>query len=924
MTVPDVSTLAPPCVWTFGPYRLDASRQALFENDRRMRLGGRAFDILLALVERAGELVSRDDLMARAWPKVFVDESTVRVHVAALRKVLGDGQAGQRYIVNVPGRGYMFASPAIRAEVAAMPAPSRRDTPTHLPALLSRIIGRDALVQQLAAQMAQRRLLTIIGPGGMGKTTLAVTLAESIQHRFADGAHFVDFAALSDPHHLAPAIAAVLDISVVSGEVTTELVTALRGRSLLLILDNCEHLIDASAVTAEKLLSGLPGLHIVATSREPLRAAGEWVHRLSPLAGPEPLAALRATDALAYPAVQLFVERARASLESFVLGDAEAPAVAGICQRLDGIPLAIELAAARVDFFGVIGLAERLDDRLITLDKGLRSGLTRHRTLRGTLDWSHQLLPPFEQMLLRRLAAFRAAFPLSAAQAVVGEAEAGATDVIEGLASLAAKSLLVVDISGDAVRYRLLAMTRAYALEKLAESGEAASIAARHARHCLALLAAAERDWEAMEKAPWLARYAGWIDDVRAALEHGFAPGGERETAIALAAASAPLWFALSLVEEFRGRALLALDAIEGTSWPGTETELQLCLAAGAAIFNTQGPTPAMSALSSRAHDLATRRGATTYQLRALWAMARERYVQGDYHGALAHCEDFNALTATVNDLGSGLVRDRMMALALHLVGRQDEAGFYAERALNHPAEAIRSAHKSFHEYDNRVASRSHLARILWVKGEPDRAADVAEEGVQHALTLGYPPPLCYILAFAACPVAFWNGDLVAAERYVGMLMAHSATLSFGYWENWRRLYAQVLALPASGGVAQPAGAVGPIHADLLGTFHPALLLPAALRRATANSPSWCTAEILRAQGTVLLDAGDAPAARAMFTRAQDIARQQGALAWELRAAKSLAALDGPGAALAAVVARFGVTTRSLDHRQAAALLSGG
>lgn len=914
-------------VWTFGPYRLDAGRQALFDHDRRIRLGGRAFDILLALVERAGELVSRDELVARAWPNVFVDESTVRVHVAALRKVLGDGQAGQRYIVNVPGRGYMFAAPAVRGAAEAPQAAPRRAAPSRLPALLARIIGRESLVEHLTSQMSRKRFLTLTGPGGMGKTTLALTLAEAVAERYADGAHFVDLAVLSDPLHVAPAIAAILDIPVASSDATAELVTALRGRSLLLILDNCEHLVDAAAAVAEQLLFAVPGLHVIATSREPLRAAGEWVHRLLPLPCPPPGATLRAEDVRDYPAVQLFVERAQASLDSFVLTDAEAPAVASICQRLDGIPLAIEFAAARVDFFGVTGLAARLDDQLTMLGNGRRAGLTRHRTLRGTLDWSHQLLPPLEQVLLRRLAVFRGAFPLSAAQAVADDGTANARDVIEGIASLAAKSLLVVDISGDAARYRLLTMTRAYALEKLAESGEAESVAARHARSCLTFLAEAEDDWAAMAKGPWLALYAGWIDDVRAALDHSFAPGGDRETGIALTATSAPLWFALSLVDEFRRRALLALAAIAGTSLQGTETELQLCLSAGAAIFNTQGPTPAMAALSAQAHDLAQRRGATTYQLRALWALARERYVQGDYHGALVHCESFDALTTTVSDVGSGLVRDRMMALALHLVGRQADACVYAERALDHPAEAIRSAHKSFHEYDNRVASRSHLARILWVKGQPDRAATVAEEGVQHALRLGYPPPLCYVLAFAACPVAFWNGDLVAAERYVGMLLEQSATLSFGYWETWRRLYSQVLAVSqAQGGdVAKRAAqavASGPIHADLLGTFHPALVLPSALARATTGQPTWCTAEILRAQGSVLLEAGDDAAARVLFERALDIARQQGALAWELRAATSLAMIDGPGHALAGTLARFGEGAQTADCRRAAALLA--
>lgn len=584
-------------VWSFGPFRLDARQQALFEGDRRIRLGSRAFGILLALVEQAGKLVTRDALAARVWSGIFVDDSTLRVHVAALRKVLGAAEGERRHIVNVPGRGYVFAVPARRLDQpAADPAPAR-GAGSRLPPSLVRMVGREETRRSLAAQLEDRRLLTIAGPGGMGKTTLALAVAEALAGRYADGAHFLDLAALADPDHLPAALAGTLGLPWPEGGLR-ELAAALRGRAMLLVMDSCEHLVDAAAEMAETLLAGVPDLRVLATSREPLRAAGEWVHRLAPLDLPPP-GPLTAAEARRHAAVQLLEERAAASLHGFTLRDADAPLAAAICRRLEGMPLAIELAAARIEVLGLAGLAEGLEDSLAALTRGRRAAVPRHRTLRATLDWSHELLDPAEQAMLRRLSVFRGSFSLAAAQEIAGGAEGCRVAAIDAIASLAAKSLLAVDISGEAPRYRLLAMTRTYAAEKLAGSSEQAEVAARHARLCLAALAGAERDRHALSQDAWLARHGGWIEDVRAALDHCLAPGGEAATGVALAAASAPLWFALSLEQEFRGHAARALAALP--AGPACNGETRPSPFAGAAIAGTRGPLPARQSRAATA-----------------------------------------------------------------------------------------------------------------------------------------------------------------------------------------------------------------------------------------------------------------------------------------------------------------------------------
>ena len=479
------------CTWNFGPFRMVPSQQALFEGERRLKLGSRAFDILRVLVQRAGALVTKDELIAEAWPDLSVEESTLRVHVAALRKVLGDGGNDVRYIISVTGRGYKFVAPLQHDQDLDPPGSSRSSArqvggpgprPALIPGPRTRIFGRDQLINELAALMPERRFQTKVGPGGIGKTTVALALARLLVGSVQHGVWFIDLASLSDPHGVASTVASNLGLQSLSPDPASDLTAYLRDKTVLLVLDTCEHLIDAVAGLAEMLIGAAPGVHILSTSREPLRAVGEWVHRLQPLALPPAGGTQSATDALSFAAVRLFAERAAASLDAFALSDADAPIVAAICHRLDGNPLAIEIAAARVDFLGVSGLARRLADHLPLLEPGRRTAVPRHQTLGATLDWSYGLLPESEQMILRRLAAFRSYFTLEAATAIAG------ADSVEGIAHLADKSLVAVEMIGETVRYRLLDMTRAHAGDKLAASDEAAELARCHADHFCAVI----------------------------------------------------------------------------------------------------------------------------------------------------------------------------------------------------------------------------------------------------------------------------------------------------------------------------------------------------------------------------------------------------------------------------------------------------
>src|SRR5215469_7020838 len=488
----------PPRQIAFGPFRLFPAQQLLLDGETPVRLGGRARDLLLALVEQAGQVVTKEALSARLWPNIAVEEGTLRVHVAALRKALRDGQGGRRYIANIAGRGYAFVAPVTREHaLSATAGPTGIAEAGNLPALLTRVVGRDGVISKLAQQLARRRFITIVGPGGIGKTTVAVAVAHRAHESYKDGAWFVGLAPLSDPDLVPSAVVTALGVSPSGVDYTRALAAWLRDRNALLVLDNCEHVIGAAAALAEALLRAAPHAGILATAREPLRAEGEWVHRLATLElPPQARTSLTAAEALGYSAVELFNERASATTDSFVLDNANVPAVLEICRRLDGVPLALELAAARVDTFGVRGLAARLDDRFGVLTSGRRTALPRQQTLRATMDWSYELLPEAEQVVLRRLAIFRGAFTIGAAVAIVIDERITATNATECVANLAEKSLIATDITGNITYHRLLDTTRAYAIEKLGGSGEREALALRHAEYYWDLYERAELEWE--------------------------------------------------------------------------------------------------------------------------------------------------------------------------------------------------------------------------------------------------------------------------------------------------------------------------------------------------------------------------------------------------------------------------------------------
>ncbi len=918
--------------FVFGSFRLiPTQRILLLDEGKPLRLGSRALDILITLVERAGETVRNDELIARTWPDTVVNEGALRVHVAALRKTLGDGRAGRRYIANNHGRGYTFVAPVTRERQHPAPAtPDGANTANNLPVPLTRIVGRDDIISALATQLAQRRLLSIVGPGGIGKTTVAVAVAEAVAPAYADGVWFVGLASLPNPDLVPSALSTVLGISLSGANPVSGLAAWLRDKHALIVLDSCEHVIGAVAPLTEAILKAAPGVRILTTSQEPLRAEGEWLHRLASLELPPDSADPLAAEALQYSAVQLFNERAMAAADGFTFDDANVAAVLEICRRLDGVPLALELAAARTDVFGVRELAAHLDDRFRVLTSGRRTALPRHQTLGATLAGD---------------------FSLDAAVAVAGDLPAPL--VVDHIANLVAKSLLVADLRGETAQYRLLDTARLYAFDKLRSAAELPEAARRHAEYYRAVFTHAEAESESRPQDEWLAIYGRHLDNVRAGLDWAFSPDGDPEIGVALTIAVVPLWVQLSLLGECRERVERALAVLEGNEAATARPRMQLSAALGWSLMYGVGRARETSAAWAVTLELAERLDEKSYQKRALWGLCIDQFNIGELRSALAFARRFAGLVADSTDAIDLLMADRILATALHYFGDQKKARHHIERALARLAALAQQPQIVRLRFDMRVSTHYFQARILWLQGFADQALRVVEHNIEEGRAIGQALSFCSVLGQAACPIAFLAGDLDAAERYGAMLLDHTERHPIRLWQVWARCFNGLViarrgdisaGLQALRGGLEQAGEARFLPRFLLLLGELAVCLGKAgeialglktvdetLARCEARDERWYVAELLRIKGELAILEGAADAAAAAeghFLQALDCARPQGALSWELRAATDLARLwrDQHRAAearelLGSVYGRFTEGFETADLREAKSLL---
>ncbi|WP_198370206.1 ATP-binding protein [Roseomonas rosulenta] len=933
-------------VTRFGRFQFDPTRRLLLKNGQAVRLGSRALALLAALLEQPGEVVEKSRLMDVAWPGLHVDETNLRSQMAALRRALEDGVDGARFIVNIAGRGYAFvASVSGDAAGAVSPAAEAR-RPHPLPVRLTPVLGQAATIAHLVEKLRAQRFVTVFGAGGIGKTTIAVAVAEAMAPAFPDPPCFVDLGVVAHPSLAVGHVAAALGAASDFGGSLASLAAYLADRRMVLVLDSCEPIVETAAALAEAFLKAGPGVHVLATSRERLRAEGEWVHRLASMEVPPPHAALPMEEALRYPAIQLFIERAQAASDLFRPGAAQIGQVAAICRWLEGIPLAIELAATRVAELGLDVLAERLDARFGLLMKGRRTALPRHQTLRATLDWSYGLLSPRHQQVLARLSVFRGSFARDAAVEIGRLGQDSPSETLEILAELADKSLIAPDTGAPMPAYRCLDTTRAYMAEKLAEFGESAQAARQHAAHYLALFEAAGEVWQRMGGHADRQGLGFHIDNLRAALDWAMGEHGDCVTGVALILAAQPLWEHFALFDEGRSwvqAALRVLAPLE-TDHPQEVMQLNAALAA----MGNQIAAPDQKAAWTTTLRLAEQLDDTRHRLRALSGLAVCAMGQ-DLTLCLELARRYRDLAGGRGNLVEIAKGDRLIGYIQHLLGDQAAARTALEAI---PADALRR-HDRHHlgrlNFDGEVLMLSELAMVLWLQGQPQRAQAMAAEAVRQALALDHGNSLFVAVVLAACPIAILQGGLEQAaearDLLFGRLSVHPPR---ALWATCYRglevaLHGDARAgldLLRAGMAAMMPGAISLRHGPFRGGEAACLLalgeaeealgvLDTTLAEFSQRHDRWYEPEFIRLRALALRALGrPAPEVEAELRRSLALAGEQAALAWELRAATSLAAImQGEARAceaaalLGPVLARFDQHARSPDIQAARALL---
>jgi len=868
-------------------------------------------ELLMALVGQPGELVSKQELMALVWPRTTVVEANLRVNIAAVREAIGDGRDGARYIANTPGRGYRFVAP-VTVGHAPTPAAAVGTTgiATHnLPARLTRLIGREEVVRRLVERLKNHRFLTVAGPGGIGKTAVALEVAEAVSPSYRDGVWLVDLALLSDARLVPAALASTLKLQIRSDDPLPDLAAALRDKQMLLVLDNCEHVIDAAAAMAASVLSVGREVRILATSREPLRVEGELVRRLPPLKSPPPGVRLSASQALDYPAVQLFVERTAASVTGFEFGDDDATSAGEICRQLDGVALAIELAAARVITLGVCGLATQLDNRLKLLTRGRRASLPRHQTIGAVIDWSYRLLTGAEQATLRRLAVFAGGFTLESACKVIGAVGPSEADVAENVVELVAKSLIVTDPPGAQPRFRLLETTRAYALVELATSGERDEISRRHAEYYRDLLEAARKGRAPANSSP--NTLLAEIDNIRAALTWAFSPGGNASMGVALAAASAPVWLGLSLLTECRDwmrKAIGVLDADSRT----TRIEMVLQSALASSQIFTRSMGGGAFAAWTKAADLAANLQDAGNELNALLILWAFQIRRPDYREALALALRFEAVAARAADPEQMAIADWLVGVSRHHLGQHAAARPHMARGARKDPDAVRRARIGQLGGDRRAAVLSVHSNLLWVQGYPSQALEAASTAIEEARRLDSGLGVATRLFWGGYTMFLAGVDTNATEEIAAELVERAERSSLDsliaqglcllglcrLWAEDLEIGQKLLSEGIEGLVRTGYEVFCPIFGAELarsraagGRVEQALADIARIELDERHADHWNVPEIRRIKGELFLRRGDPAAAEAQFMSALDLAHRQGALSWELRAASSLARL---------------------------------
>ncbi|QBR01994.1 winged helix-turn-helix domain-containing protein [Paraburkholderia pallida] len=772
-----------------GSLQVSFDQRNIQRNGVSLRIGARAFDILDVLYRANGAILSKDQIMDAVWPGLIVEENRLQVHIASLRKLLG---AERDLIKTVPGRGYVLVAqrtPAVEAPAHTEPAPQHAAAPP----LVSPLIGRQTEIEQVIAQLEREPVTTVVGAGGIGKTALALHVASEMHSRYGLPTCFVELANASSHEEVLAALAHALAPRVDDAQPGADAVAdALAASRCLLVLDNAEHVIDIVAGLVETLAARSPSARILVTSREALHIRAESVLRLEALGAPA--SGLSTQALLAHPAVELFLCHARAFATDCATDESSIALVAEICRRLDGLPLAIELAAARVATLGVEGVAARLDHRLDLLAGRSRSAVPRHQSLRATFEWSYALLDTASRVLYRRLGCFTGTFTFDAVCAVGTEPGMSIPVIVSGLGDLATKSLLNVEFHGPIATYRLTECARAYALDKLRDEGELHVISARHMRYMQTRIEESglvlAHDARAGAEIP--ARFS--LEDARTAYEWAFSDDGDPAQGVALAGALVGTLLDASLVRECCERAKRALAVLDTLPAGSVDIvcEMRLCTAYASTLMHAGDDIERAMSLWQRVWRLAQSAQDDAFAARALCGLWNAALATADVHASIRYATRFEQAARRAEPRWHEPLAGAMVAVSLHAFGEHEQARERLENAVAVLGEAGCTERScATLDVDPLVFCHGALARIAWLEGKPARAMQLIEQALSHARGEMPEPSLSQLLATVAVPVALQCGDMQAASRYLALLRSQVATHRFAIWED----YAECLAV---------------------------------------------------------------------------------------------------------------------------------
>ena len=716
---------------------------------------------------------------------------------------------------------------------------------------------------------------------------------------------------LADAKLATPAVASMLGLSVQSDDSTQGLNAFLKTKRILLILDTCEHLIEPVAALAASIIEAAPQAHILATSREALRIEGEHVYRLDALSCPPDGPGLTAAGVQKFPATRLFVERALANGAHLDVSDLEAPIVADICRKLDGVALAIELAARRVESHGLQQTAALLDQHLTLLWQGSRTAPPRQKTLQATLDWSYELLSDLERVVLRRLAVFVGHFTLDAALEVVTSATLDRTAGFGAIDSLVAKSMVASRPIGAMMRYRLLDTTRAYALDTGIDDAEAADLAVRHATYYRRWLEQTEAEWPTLQTGMERAPYFAGLNNVRAALTWCFAQGGDAKIGVELAAAAAPVLLTMSLLPEchrWSERALLALDDRS----KGGREEMQLQAGLAVSLMFTRGNSEPTRVALNRSLAIAEERS-DVVNIAGLLSMSHMYHLRGgDFRIAMQYAERSSEIASRLGDAGMTTLAHALLGISRHLMGDLGGARVELEKALE-PAPGAPPGGTIYFGFDHHNWARVALATTLWLQGYPAQASACAHQAIKDAERMHHPVSLAIVLT--AITVLLWTGEICAAEQHLDWFISRAETQYFGpYLEVGHGLKGELAIRrgDVEAGVEMLQDSLQKLHAAhyerFTTRFHIMLargfavsgrfmagmtLVDETIGLVETRGGTSYIPELLRLEGGILLAMPEPRIedAEMCFVQSLESSRAQGSRAWELRTATDLAAL---------------------------------